>query len=120
METRELYKQKYEAQMREWSARLETMKAQAEKLTAEAKLEVKPHVDSVQLKFDAAKAKLDLLATAADDKLQELGQEVDSGWSELKAAAGGAYDALRRHKVKATKTEATKTDTTPVSNPSSR
>ena len=32
METRELYKQKYEAEMREWSARLEVMKGKTEKL----------------------------------------------------------------------------------------
>jgi hypothetical protein len=97
METRELYQKKFEAQIHEWNAKLDLMKAQTEKLTAQAKLDVKPHLDSVRDKFDAAKARLVAISAATDDRLEELGREVDHGWSELKAAAEGAHAALRRH-----------------------
>jgi hypothetical protein len=97
MTTRELYKQKYEAQMHEWSAKLDTMKAQSEKMTAQAKLDLKPHLDAVNAKFQAAKAKLDQVAVAADDKWDVVAKDVDHAWNELKAAAEGAFDAMKRH-----------------------
>jgi hypothetical protein len=98
METRDLYKQKYEAQVHEWTAKLDLMKAQSEKLTAQAKLDVKPHLDAVHAKYDAAKVRLEKLASTSDDKWSDVVAELDHGWTELKAAAEGAYDALKRHK----------------------
>lgn len=98
METRELYKQKYEAQMHEWSAKLDGLKAQSEKLTAQAKLDAKPHIDAVHAKFDAAKAKLSAIADATDDKWNDVVKDVDGAWGELKAAAEGAYDAMKAPK----------------------
>ena len=101
METRELYKQKYQAQMNEWSAKLDVMKAQADKLTAQAKLDVKRHVDAVQTKFDAAKAKLNDIAGATDDKWDGVVKEVDGTWHDLKAAAAGAFAAMKTHNKEA-------------------
>jgi predicted nucleic acid-binding Zn-ribbon protein len=98
METRELYKQKYEAQMHEWSAKLDAMKAQTEKLTVQAKLDVKPHVDAVHAKFDAAKARVHEIASTTNDKWDDVVKGIDHAWTDLKSAAEGAYDALRRHK----------------------
>lgn len=98
MENRELYRQKYEAQMHEWSAKLEGMKAQTEKLTVQAKLDVKPHLDAVHAKFDAAKARLSEIAGATDQKWHEVMKEADLAWNDLKSAAEGALDAMRRHK----------------------
>ena len=98
METRDLYKQKYEAQVHEWTAKLDLMKAQSEKLTAQAKLDVKPHLDAVHAKYDAAKARLDQLASTGDDKWNDVVADLDRGWTDLKAAAEGAFDALKRHK----------------------
>jgi hypothetical protein len=98
METRELYKQKYQAQMNEWASKLEVMKAQADQLTVQAKLDVKRHMDGVQAKFDAAKAKLKDIAEASDDKWDGVAKEVDRGWRDLKAAADGAFEAMKNHK----------------------
>ena len=56
METRELYRQKYEAQLHEWSAKIDVLKAQADKATAEAKLDAKPRLDALHAKLEAAKA----------------------------------------------------------------
>lgn len=98
MQTRELYKQKYEAQMHEWNAKLDVMKAQTEKLTVQAKLDVKPHLDAVHAKFEAVKARLNVIAEATDDKWDDVVKEVDHAWNEVKAATEGAYDAMKRHK----------------------
>ena len=96
METRELYKQKYEAQLHEWSAKIEALGAHADKLTAEAKLEAKPHLDSLHAKIEAAKAKLHEIAEATDDKWDDVMKSADHAWSDVKASVEGAYDALKK------------------------
>jgi uncharacterized coiled-coil DUF342 family protein len=98
MDSRELYKQKYQAQMNEWSSKLALLKAQADKLTVQAKLDVKRHVDTVQAKFDAARAKLSDIGEASDDKWDGVVKEVDRSWRDLKAAADGAFEAMKNHK----------------------
>jgi hypothetical protein len=98
MDTRELYKKKYEAQMNEWSAKLDVMKAQTDKLTAQAKLDVKRQVDIAQAKFDAAKAKFNDITGATDDRWDSVVKEADRTWQDLKAAAEGALAAMKNHK----------------------
>ncbi len=97
METRELYKQKCEAQMHEWSAKLDSMKAASEKMTVQAKLDVKPKLDAVHASFEAAKARLAEIAEATDDRWDDVVKKVDHAWSEVKAASEGVYDAMKAH-----------------------
>jgi hypothetical protein len=96
MQTRELYKQKYEAQLHEWSAKIEALGAHADKLTAEAKLDAKPHLDTLHAKLEAAKAKLHEIAEATDDKWDDVMKSADRAWSDVKASVEGAYDALKK------------------------
>jgi hypothetical protein len=95
METRELYKQKFEAQIHEWSARLEALGAHADKLTAEAKLEAKPRLDALHGKLEDAKARLQEIAATADDRWDDVKKSADQAWNDVKAAIEGAYDALK-------------------------
>jgi hypothetical protein len=92
--TRELYKQKYEAQLHEWTAKVEALKAHADKLTADAKLDAKPHLDALHEKLGAAKAKLDDIVKATDDRWDDVKAGADHAWNDVKAAVEGAHDAL--------------------------
>jgi hypothetical protein len=96
--TRELYKQKYEAQLHEWSAKIEVLKAQADKLTVEAKLDAKPHLDALHEKLDAAKARLLEIAEATDDRWDDVKKGAEDAWNDVKAAVEGAHDALMSKK----------------------
>jgi uncharacterized coiled-coil DUF342 family protein len=98
MESRDLYRQKYEAKIDKWTSKLGMLRAQSDEMTAQAQLDIKPHVDAVQAKFETSKAKLVDIAAATDERWDEVAKEVDTAWAELKAAAGGAYDALKRHR----------------------
>ena len=49
-------------------------------------------------KLETAKARLNKIAGATNDKWDAVVKDVDHGWSELKAAAEGAFDAMKRHK----------------------
>lgn len=98
MDTRDLYKQKYEAQLREWSAKIAVLEAQADKATAEAKLQAKPHLDAVREKLAAVNAKLHEIAGATDDKWDDVKTGAEHVWSDLKQAVEGGYDALTSDK----------------------
>ena len=94
METRELYKQKYEAQMHEWSAKLDLMRARSEKLSAQAKLDAKPRIDAAHAKLEHARHKLAAVGTTAEANWSEIGAQLDLAWDDVKAAFEGAYDAV--------------------------
>lgn len=95
MKSRELYQKKFEAQLHEWSARLDLLSAQAESMTAQARIDFQPTLDAVQAKFTAAKARLADISEASEDRWDELVKTLDHGWTELKSAADGAYEAIR-------------------------
>ncbi len=95
METRELYKQKYEAQIHEWTAKLEALSAHVDQLAADAKIKAKPHVDHVHTSLESAKAKLQEVAQATDDKWEDVKKGADHAWNDVKASVEGAYDALK-------------------------
>jgi hypothetical protein len=97
METRELYKQKFEAQLREWSAKLDALEAHADKVSAEAKIAAKPHLDTVHAQVQAAKAKLHQLAETTEDKWDDATKGAEHVWIDVKASLEGAYDALQKH-----------------------
>lgn len=94
MEARELHEQKFEAQIHEWSAGLEALGAHADKLTAEARLEVKPRLDALHGKLEDAKARLQEIAATTDDRWDDVKKSADHAWSDVKAAIESAYDAL--------------------------
>jgi len=97
MNKREIYRQKYEAELREWEAKVEALAAHAQKLGAEAKLELAPHVDAAHGRMDAARARLRALAETTDEKWDAVTGDVDKAWKDTKAAVEGAFDALRKH-----------------------
>jgi hypothetical protein len=97
METRELYRQKYEAQLHVWSAKIEALGAQADKMTAEARLEAKLDLDALRGKMKAANARLVELAEVTEDKWDDVTRNADHAWSEIKAAVEGAYEAVKKH-----------------------
>lgn len=95
--TRELYKEKYDAQLREWSAKIEALSAHTDKLTAQAKLDMKPHHDSLRAKLDAAKSRLHDAAEATEEKWDDAAKSADHAWNDVKAAIDGAYEAIKKH-----------------------
>lgn len=94
METREIYKEKYQAQIHEWAAKLDVLKARAEMMSAQAKLDAKPRIDAMHEKLEAAKAKMHDIASSTDDKWDEVKKGIDHAWDETRGAIQGAYDTV--------------------------
>lgn len=83
MNEKEAYEKKTEAQLNEWSAEVDRLKAKAEKAAADAQIDFQREIDS-------AKAKMD----AANDKLQEVKNASDDAWEDLKNGLDGALSSL--------------------------
>lgn len=96
--TRQLYQQKYEAQIHEWSAKLDQLKARSEKLSAQAKIDAKPRIDAINAKLETVKTKLHEIEEATEDKWDDVMRGADNAWTDFKSAVEGAYDTMKSHK----------------------
>ena len=97
MKTREMYQKKYEAQLDEWSAKLDVLKARAAKGSAQARIDLQPHLESAQTHYERAKARLSKVAEASESQWHEFTESVERGWKDLRSAAEGAVAALKGH-----------------------
>ena len=97
METRDLYRQKYEAQIKEWGAKIVELQAHVQKATAQAKIDLAPHLDGAHRTVEAARTKAAHIAQATDESWEKVRHDADAAWQDAKAAVQGAYDAITKH-----------------------
>jgi len=83
MGMKEAYEKKLQAQLDEWSAEIDRLKAKAESQEAD-----------VQLQYYKEIEELRSLQAAANDKLLELKESSDDAWEDLKAGVDSARDSL--------------------------
>ena len=75
MSDKKAYEKKLEAQLNEWNAKIDVLKAKADKAGADAKLKYEETIDKLEQKRDEAK-----------DKLEEIKQEGENTWEDIKNA----------------------------------
>jgi predicted nuclease with TOPRIM domain len=78
MNMKESYRQKLQAQLDQWSAEIDKLKARAEKADADIRLEYFEQIEDLKVKQQAATDKLDELMSASDDAWEELKAGVES------------------------------------------
>ena len=83
MSTKEVYKQKIEAELELAQAKLAEFKAKAKISTADARIKHAKLVDEIEQRVGATKA-----------KLKELGEASEGAWEQLKGGVEGAWSAL--------------------------
>jgi hypothetical protein len=84
MESKELYKAKINALLKEWGIRIADLKAKADLAEANLKVEYLKQVDELRAKKEEAEAKLDELSKAGDDAWDTLKAGVEKAASDLK------------------------------------
>lgn len=84
MGLKEAYQEKMEAQLKEWQARIDTLKAKADKAQADQKVKYYEKVESLRMK-----------QMTANEKLRELRQASEGAWEDLKAGMEMAWDDLK-------------------------
>lgn len=83
MNLKEAYEKKRQAQLDEWGAEIELLKAKADKAKAEARVKYNLQIEELRAKKKAAAEKLAKLKGAGDD-----------AWEDLKIGVEGAWEAL--------------------------
>lgn len=84
METRDAYKQKLEARLKEWNAQINLLAAQAERAGAEAKLKYAQDLDKLRDKQRQAAEKIKELEAASGDAWEQVKDTADKLWDDLK------------------------------------
>ena len=92
---RRAYEEKLEAQMKEWNAQIDLLKAKADTAKAEAKVEYYARIEALQQKQDMARTKLQELRAAGDEAWEDLKAGVENAWDEVKSAF---HDAASKFK----------------------
>jgi len=83
MSRKEAYEQKLQAQLDEWSAKIDKLKAKADSAEADAQLEYHKQIEELRS-----------MQEAAANKLTELKDTGDDAWEDLKAGIDNAWDSL--------------------------
>ena len=81
---RKAYEEKLEAQLEEWNAQTDLLKAKADKAKAEAKIEYYKKIEALQRKHDEAGIKLRELKTAGDEAWEDLKTATEKVWDEVR------------------------------------
>lgn len=95
MSTKDAYKQKIDAEFELAQAKLDEFKAQAEKLSAEARIRHARHVEDLERKAAATRAKLQELDEASEDTWEQLTDSVENTWKVLQSTLEEAVTTFK-------------------------
>jgi hypothetical protein len=86
MDKKDLYIEKLNAQLKEWSASIDVLQAKADKASADLKIGYAQQLDDLKAKRDTARGRLDDLKAAGDDAWERMTMAIEESWGDIKAA----------------------------------
>jgi len=92
---KEAYEQKLQAQLDEWSAEIDKLKAKADSAEADAQLEYYKRIEELRSMQETAANKLTGLKDAGDDAWEDLKAGIESAWDSLGNALKSAASRFR-------------------------
>ena len=95
MGLKEDYQEKLETQLREWSGKIDQLKAAAGKLAADARVTYHRQIDALRGKQEAAQRKLQELKESGEGAWESLKAGIDRAWDELKQGVEGALTRFK-------------------------
>lgn len=90
MNEKDLYRQKYQAQLDEWAADVAKLKARAAGAKADAQIEMNKHLKELDRTMHEAGAKLVELAAASEGAWDSVRKNTETTWEALKAGINAA------------------------------
>lgn len=84
MGMKEAYQEKIEAQLREWTAKINELKAKADGAKADAKIEIQKRIGTLRVKQEEAQAKFQALKQVGTEKWEQLRTGLDKAMDDLK------------------------------------
>jgi uncharacterized coiled-coil DUF342 family protein len=95
MHNHDAYVQKMKAKLDEWNAELDKLSAKADAAEADAKLQYNEQIEGLRKQRDAARQKLEELASARDDAWDDVRQGVESAWEQMRDAFSAALGRFK-------------------------
>ncbi len=89
------YEKKMDAQLKEWSVKIDVLKAKAEKAGADQKVEYYEKVESLQVKKEEVQSKLENLRNSSETAWEQLKEGVEQAWGDLKNAVDDAAEQFK-------------------------
>lgn len=96
MSKKEAYQQKIEAQVSEWKADIDKLRARAAGETADAKLKLEEHIEALEAMMDTAKSKLVEVRDSSEEAWEVAKDKAESAWTSIKS---GFQDAVAKIKA---------------------
>lgn len=93
MDRKDAYVEKFEAQLAEWKADIDKLRARADSASADAKLDLLEQIDRLRSKRDEARDRLDEIRKAGEDSWKDLRDRSEKAWGDLST---GIREALNR------------------------
>ena len=81
--TRDAYKEKMEAQLKQWTARIAALKAKAEKASADVKIELSRHLDELKVFEASARKHIAEVESSAVESWHTIKGEFEQRWNQL-------------------------------------
>ena len=85
LENRKNYESKLDAQLAQWKAEIDVLKAKARRTEVDAKVQYDQSIDALQRKHDEAAKQLHHLKAASDEAWEGLKVSTEKVWTEFKA-----------------------------------
>jgi chromosome segregation ATPase len=95
MKDKELYERKIQAQLDEWRADLDKLKARAAQASADSQLEMNRRIENAESRIAEGKAKLEEVRHASDEAWGSLREGVESAWESIATGFRDAASKLR-------------------------
>ncbi|MCK5779202.1 MAG: coiled coil domain-containing protein [Rhodospirillales bacterium] len=90
MSNKQAYQQKVQAQLDEWSAEIDKLRAKADKADADAQIALNREIDDLRDKKNQAREKLDELSDASEGAWEDLKTGIESASNQLGQALRSA------------------------------
>ena len=90
MNDKKLFQQKKQAQLDEWRAKVEILKAKASGTSADIQLELNHKIEQLDTKLEEGKRKLADLEDAGEEAWESVVDGVENAWDSMKNAVGDA------------------------------
>lgn len=95
MSIKKQYEQKLQAQLDQWHAEIDKLKAKANVVAADKELEIYKEIEKIRTMQEAAANKLAKLKDASDDAWEDLKAGIDSAWDTLGMALQSAVSRFK-------------------------
>jgi hypothetical protein len=95
MDKKQAYEERLKAQLEEWNAKIDVLKAKAKKAEAGVGVEYYETIDNIKAKQVVAKNKLAEMREAGDDAWEDLKEGLEGAWNSLGDAVKSATSRFK-------------------------